>query len=113
MEKVIKAVIPEQYLDENTKYFYSDTIDAYVKYEDVVKIDSLTKEDNYWKNYIPFNKEVILIKGKKLYINEINTLPGFTSISMYPKLFEASGVSYKELLNKLIKLSKEKYVTVY
>ena len=48
----------------------------------------------------------------KIYINEINTLPGFTSISMYPKLFEASGVSYKELLNKLIKLSKEKYVTV-
>lgn len=49
----------------------------------------------------------------KIYINEINTLPGFTSISMYPKLFEASGVSYKELLNKLIELSKEKYVTVY
>ena len=48
----------------------------------------------------------------KIYINEINTLPGFTSISMYPKLFEASGVSYKELLNKLIELSKEKYVTV-
>ena len=47
-----------------------------------------------------------------VYINEINTLPGFTSISMYPKLFEASGVSYKELLNKLIELSKEKYVTV-
>ena len=48
----------------------------------------------------------------KIYINEINTLPGFTSISMYPKLFEASGVSYKELLDKLIELSKEKYVTV-
>ena len=39
-------------------------------------------------------------------------MPGFTKISMYPKLFEASGVSYKELLNKLIELSKEKYVTV-
>ena len=48
----------------------------------------------------------------KIYINEINTLPGFTSISMYPKLFEVSGVSYKELLNKLIELSKEKYVKV-
>lgn len=40
----------------------------------------------------------------ELYINEINTLPGFTSISMYPKLFEASGISYKELLSKLIDL---------
>ena len=42
----------------------------------------------------------------KIYINEINTLPGFTSISMYPKMFEASGISYKELLTKLIELAK-------
>lgn len=38
----------------------------------------------------------------KIYINEINTLPGFTNISMYPKLFKASGISYKELLSKII-----------
>lgn len=38
----------------------------------------------------------------KIYINEINTMPGFTSISMYPKLFEQSGIPYKELLTKLI-----------
>lgn len=44
-------------------------------------------------------------KTNQIYINEINTLPGFTSISMYPKLFEASGISYKELLSKLIELS--------
>ena len=42
----------------------------------------------------------------QIYINEINTLPGFTNISMYPKLFEASGISYQELLSKLIELSK-------
>lgn len=41
----------------------------------------------------------------KIYLNEINTMPGFTSISMYPKLFEASGVSYCELLDKLISLA--------
>ena len=41
----------------------------------------------------------------KIYINEINTLPGFTNISMYPKLFEASGISYTELLDKLIELA--------
>ena len=39
---------------------------------------------------------------QKIYINEINTMPGFTKISMYPKLFEAVGVSYSELLDKLI-----------
>lgn len=42
----------------------------------------------------------------KIYINEINTLPGFTKISMYPKLFEQEGIEYKELLDKLISLAK-------
>ena len=42
----------------------------------------------------------------QIYINEINTMPGFTSISMYPKLFEASGINYSELLDKLIDLVK-------
>ena len=45
---------------------------------------------------------------EKVYINEINTMPGFTNISMYPKLFEAVGISYSELLNKLIELALEK-----
>ena len=41
-------------------------------------------------------------------LNEINTLPGFTSISMYPKLFEAAGVPYPELIDRLIRLALEK-----
>ena len=41
----------------------------------------------------------------KIYINEINTLPGFTKISMYPKLFEYDGIEYKDLLDKLISLA--------
>ena len=40
-----------------------------------------------------------------LYVNEINTLPGFTSISMYPKLWEASGIGYAELLDRLIEFA--------
>ena len=43
----------------------------------------------------------------EIYINEINTMPGFTQISMYPKLFEAAGVSYKELLDRLIELAQK------
>ena len=42
---------------------------------------------------------------EKVYINEINTMPGFTEISMYPKLWDNEGISYKELLTKLIDLS--------
>ena len=46
-------------------------------------------------------------KGGKLYLNEANTIPGFTSISMYPKLWEASGISFRELIDKLIDLAFE------
>ncbi len=43
----------------------------------------------------------------KIYLNEINTLPGFTNISMYPMLWEATGISYSELLDKVIQISKK------
>lgn len=46
-------------------------------------------------------------RTNKIYINEINTMPGFTNISMYPKMFEKSGIAYKELLTKLIELAEE------
>ena len=46
-------------------------------------------------------------KTNQIYINEINTLPGFTKISMYPKLFEAVGIPYEELLDKLINLAQK------
>ena len=42
-----------------------------------------------------------------LVLNEINTLPGFTSISMYPKLFAASGIPYSRLIDELLKLAME------
>ena len=45
---------------------------------------------------------------KEIYVNEINTIPGFTEISMYPKLWLASGMSYAGLLDKLIELAMEK-----
>ena len=44
-------------------------------------------------------------KTNEIYINEINTMPGFSTHSMYPQLFEASGISFKELLNKIIDLA--------
>ncbi len=47
-------------------------------------------------------------KTNKIYVNEINTLPGFTTISMYPKLFEQIGITYPELLDRLIQLEMKK-----
>ena len=46
---------------------------------------------------------------RRIYLNEINTMPGFTSISMYPKLWEASGVPYAELITRLISLAMERH----
>jgi D-alanine-D-alanine ligase len=48
-------------------------------------------------------------KSRKIYLNEINTMPGFTAISMYPKLWAASGVSYPDLIGKLIQLGLERH----
>jgi D-alanine-D-alanine ligase len=45
----------------------------------------------------------------EIYFNEINTIPGFTNISMYPKLFEASGISYTNLISRIIDLGQEDY----
>ena len=52
--------------------------------------------------------DFFLTKDNKVILNEINTIPGFTEISMYPKLFEASGISYKELIDILINSSLNK-----
>jgi len=48
-------------------------------------------------------------KSRKLYVNEINTMPGFTAISMYPKLWGATGVPYPELIDRLIQLGIERH----
>jgi D-alanine-D-alanine ligase len=45
----------------------------------------------------------------KWYANELNTIPGFTTISMYPKLWEASGLPYRELIDRLISLALERH----
>jgi D-alanine-D-alanine ligase len=48
-------------------------------------------------------------KTRKLYVNEINTMPGFTAISMYPKLWAATGLSYPDLIDRLIQLGIERH----
>jgi D-alanine-D-alanine ligase len=48
-------------------------------------------------------------KSGKIYVNEINTMPGFTSISMYPKLWAASGLPYPELIDRLIQFGLERH----
>ena len=54
--------------------------------------------------------DLFLERGtEKFYVNEINTIPGFTSISMYPKLWEATGLPYAKLIDRLIELALERH----
>ncbi len=54
--------------------------------------------------------DFFLAKGSgKIYLNEINTIPGFTSISMYPRMWEASGLTYPRLIDRLIELALERH----
>lgn len=54
--------------------------------------------------------DFFLTKNNEIFVNEINTIPGFTSISMYPKLLEKSGIGYSELIDKLIQLAIERHI---
>lgn len=54
-----------------------------------------------------FARVDFLLSGEQLFVNEINTIPGFNPISMYAKMWEASGLSYKALITKLIALALE------
>lgn len=79
--------------------------------------DRVTKKikDTALKAYIALNCEgmarvdVFLQNNGNIIVNEVNTLPGFTKISMYPKLWELSGISYSQLIDNLIELAIEKH----
>jgi D-alanine-D-alanine ligase len=53
--------------------------------------------------------DFFLRKDREVLLNELNTIPGFTKISMYPKLWEASGISCTELIDRLIQLALERF----
>ena len=53
--------------------------------------------------------DMFLSRNNELIVNEINTIPGFTSISMYPKLWEASGLKFSNLITRLIELGMERF----
>ena len=53
--------------------------------------------------------DMFLTPGGEIYVNELNTLPGFTSISMYPKLWEHEGLSYTDLITQLIEYGLQRH----
>lgn len=87
---IIPADLPEEKSEEIRRY----AIEAYK----ALDCSGLSRVDFF----------VDKVTGR-VYINEINTMPGFTSISMYPKLWEATGIAYSELIDTLIELAFERF----
>ena len=100
------------FYDYDAKYI-TDTSVAYIP----ARIDDEVAElvrDNAVKIYSAIGCQglsrvdfFVTYEDNKVVFNEINTLPGFTSISMYPKLFDASGLPYSELIDELLRLAME------
>ena len=106
-------VIPgAEFYDYKDKYFSNKTkfeLPADLPKQKVNEIKSLALEVYKIINCTGLARvDFLLDSSLKVFINEINTLPGFTQISMYPKLWETSGLKYKELLTKLIYLALNK-----
>src|SRR5262249_7531607 len=93
-----KLVIPAKLSKKQTKEVQGMAIRAFqsVDCSGLARVDFLMEPDR---------------RGKpgKIYLNEINTMPGVTSISMYPKLWAASGLGYSELIDRLIQLALERH----
>ncbi len=112
---VVGEIIPaKEFYDYQAKYKGADTelqIPAKVSDQIAQRIAAMAKQayqaiDGSGLSRVDFfyNDET-----DQLYINEINTMPGFTPFSMYPMLFEASGVSYSDLIDRLIELAIERH----
>jgi len=106
-------IVPHrEFYDYTAKYLEDGTqliIPADLKPSQVTKIQSLAIKTFRTLELAGMARVDFFLerKGGKLYLNEANTIPGFTSISMYPKLWEASGISFRELIDKLIELAFE------
>lgn len=88
-----KLLIPAALNDEEMKNIREQAVKIYKKLDcaGMARVDFLVDKET-----------------GEVYLNEVNTLPGFTSISMYPKMWEATGLPYNELINELIELAIER-----
>lgn len=95
-----------KYIDNSSKIYIPAKLDKCIE----KKIQSMAIRAFTMLNLSGMARvDFFLTKKNDIYINEVNTIPGFTSISMYPKLWEASGLTYKKLIDKLIALALKKH----
>ena len=96
-----------KYLDEGSKAVIPAALtDAQVREVQRLSIAAFRAVDGAGMARVDF---FIAGNSGNIYLNEVNTIPGFTTISMFPKMWEASGVSYSELVDRLIALALERH----
>ncbi len=115
MASVVGEIIPNaDFYDYDTKYVNDNSelvIPACISERQIKKIQTLSlmafkAVDAAGLARVDFFAHK---NGEDVYLNEINTMPGFTPISMYPKLWQASGIEYGELINRLIELAIQRH----
>ncbi len=89
-----KVVIPAEHLSQTTIDLIQTTA---LKAYRVLQLEGMSRVDFFYVN------------DETFYLNEVNTLPGFTNISMYPKLWEAAGLPYTQLISGLIEVAIERF----
>jgi D-alanine-D-alanine ligase len=108
-------IVPgNEFYDYNAKYIDDNSelcIPARVDVETVRRLQQLAVQAFQALDCEGLARVDFLMDGASgaLFLNEINTLPGFTRISMYPKLWEASGISYPDLVDRLVRLALERH----
>ncbi|NLI91683.1 MAG: D-alanine--D-alanine ligase [Peptococcaceae bacterium] len=95
-----------KYIDAGSKLVIPAELDEYT----VKKLQDYAEKAFHAVGALGLGRvDFFVTEDGNIFVNEINTMPGFTQISMYPKLWEASGLPYKDLLDELIRLGLEKF----
>lgn len=112
-----EIVMEKGFYDFEAKYLSADEAKLYIPARDVSDAALSKIRQTAIEAYRCLGLEgmtrvdIFLTPDEEVIVNEVNTLPGFTSISMYPQLWEASGIPYSELINRLLSLAIERQKT--
>ena len=112
-----EIVVKEGFYDYHSKYISADAAQIIVPAQNLRQKDISNIRHTALKTYRTLGLEgmaridVFLLPDGSVYVNEPNTLPGFTNISMYPQLWQAAGLPYSQLIDRLIQLAIERHRT--
>jgi len=109
-------IISSDFYDYNSKYIHPETVElitpAVLSESEIISIKGIAQKAYTIVNAEGFARVDFFIEKKSgnILINEINTLPGFTEISMFAKLCNVSGLPYKDMLTRIIQLAEERHI---